>query len=172
MTNIEGLCLLAGNCCDPLLAGEGAQQNCVDSDASVAAVEAYAAAGIDTYVIGMPGSEAYASVLERLAIAGNTARQVPPLYYAVGDTAALEAALRTIGVEVAVTCDLGLAEAPPDPDLVNVYLDSTLLPSSPDEGWTWISATSVQIHGAACRTVLAGDVLQVNILSGCPTVLR
>jgi hypothetical protein len=144
----------------------------VDGDASVAAVEAYRAAGIDTYVIGMPGSELYASVLNRLAIAGNTARSVQPFYYAAGDTVALEAALRTIGVEVAVTCDLALAEAPPDPDLVNVYLDTTLLPSDPDEGWTWTGETSVQIHGAACSLLLAGDVLQVNILSGCPTVLR
>jgi hypothetical protein len=172
MLNVEGQCPIAGNCCDPALTGAGAQVNCVDSAASVAAVEAYRAAGIDTYVIGMPGSELYGSVLDQLAVAGNTARPDSPRYYAVSAISALETALRQIGVDVVASCDLSLVDKPPDPNLVNVYFDSTVIPFDLTDGWSWTSDTGVQVHGAACSQLLAGDVLEVKILSGCPTVLR
>jgi hypothetical protein len=172
MLNVEGQCAIAGNCCDSALTGTGAELNCVDAPASVAAVAAYAAAGIDTYVIGMPGSELYASVLDQLAVAGNTARPESPRYYAVSDIAALEGVLRDIGVQVVASCDLSLENKPPDPNLVNVYFDATLIPFDPTDGWSWTSETGVQLHGAACTELLAGDVLDVKILSGCPTVIR
>lgn len=172
MINVQGQCAIAGNCCDPNTTGAGAQLDCVDADASVAAVEAYASAGIDTYVIGMPGSELYASVLDRLAVAGNTARTGSPQYYAVSDTLALEDALRQIGVHVVANCNLSLVDKPPDPKLVNVYFDSAVVPYDPANGWSWTSSTAVEINGTACASLLAGDVQEVSILSGCPTVIR
>lgn len=172
MLNVEGQCPIAGNCCDSALRGPGAERNCVDAPASVAAVEAYASAGIDTYVIGMPGSELYADVLDQLAVAGNTGRPESPRYYAVSDIPALETALRDIGVHVVASCDLSLKDKPPDPNLVNVYFDAKLIPFDPTDGWSWTSETGVQIHGAACTELLAGDVLEVKLLSGCPTVIR
>ncbi len=107
------------NCCAPEIGGD-----CVDADASEAAVLDYEKAGIDTFVVGMPGSEAYRSMLNRLAIAGNTARPGNTDYYAVSDTSELDLALRSIGAQVAISCDLPLSEAPADPGLVNVYSTS------------------------------------------------
>lgn len=156
------------NCCSPKV-GAG---DCVDADASEAAVAEYEAAGVDTFVVGMPGSEAYRSLLNRLAIAGNTARPGNTAYYAVSDTDELSLALRSIGAQVAISCDLPLSETPPDPDLVNVYFDDQVVPKSDTDGWRYSGENSIEFVGATCDTLSAGDVLNVQVLSGCPTVVR
>jgi hypothetical protein len=156
------------NCCAPK-ASEG---NCVDADDSEAAVADYEAAGVDTFVVGMPGSEAYRAVLNRLASAGNTARAGNTQYYAVSDTNELTVALRSIGAKVALSCDLPLGETPDDPALVNVYFDDQVVPKSDDDGWHYTDDHTIQFVGAACDTLSSGDVLNVQVLSGCPTVVR
>ena len=156
------------NCCSPKV-GAG---DCVDADASEAAVTEYEAAGVDTFVIGMPGSEAYRSMLNRLATAGNTARPGNTSYYAVSDTDELSLALRSIGAQVAISCELPLSETPEDPDLVNVYFDDQVVPKSDTDGWRYSSENSVEFVGATCDTLSGGDVLNVQVLSGCPTVVR
>jgi hypothetical protein len=172
--NIEGLtvggtkCDATFNCCSPKVdAGD-----CVDGDASEAAVAAYEKAGIDTYVVGMPGSEAYSAILGRLAVAGNTARPGATPYYAVSDTNELSEALRSIGAQVAISCDLPLSAAPEDPELVNVYFDDQVVPSSDTDGWQYLGKKSIQFEGDACTRLSSGDVLNVQVLSGCPTVVR
>lgn len=160
------------NCCDPKKVGEVGIGYCVDADATEAAVAEYEAAGVDTYVLGMPGSEAYADVLGRLATAGNTARPGSTPYYAVADTNQLSDALRTIGAHVAITCDLPLAHAPTDPNLVNVYFDDQLVASSDKNGWSYTGEKSIQFTGDACTTLSSGNVLNVQVLEGCPTVVR
>src|SRR6478736_3021359 len=156
------------NCCSPKV-GAG---DCVDADDSEAAVAAYEKAGIDTFVVGMPGSEAYRAVLNRLAVAGNTARPGDTGYYAVSDTDELDLALRTIGAQVAISCDLPLSETPEAPDLVNVYFDDQVVPKSDDDGWRYSDENTIQFVGATCDTLTAGDVLNVQVVSGCPTVVR
>lgn len=160
------------NCCDPKQVGEAGIGYCVDADATEAAVADYEAAGVDTYVLGMPGSEAYATMLGRLATAGNTARPGITPYYAVSDTNELSDALRTIGAHVAITCDLPLSKAPDDPNLVNVYFDDQLVPSSDKDGWRYTGEKSIELTGDACTTLSSGDVLNVRVLEGCPTVVR
>ncbi len=155
------------NCCSPQIGGD-----CVDADASEAAVLDYEKAGVDTFVVGMPGSEAYGKVLNRLAIAGNTARPGDTAYYAVSDTDELSLALRSIGAQVAISCDLPLTEAPEDPALVNVYFDDQVVPKSDKDGWRYSGDDSIEFVGPTCDTLSAGDVLNVQVLSGCPTVVR
>src|SRR6478735_962443 len=156
------------NCCSPKV-GAG---DCVDADESEAAVAEYQQAGIDTFVVGMPGSEAYRSMLNRLATAGNTARPGQTAYYAVSDTEQLSLALRSIGARVAISCELPLGETPGDPDLVNVYFDNQVVPKSNEDGWRYGDQNTIKFVGAACDTLSAGDVLNVQVLSGCPTVVR
>ncbi|MEP7050601.1 MAG: vWA domain-containing protein [Pseudomonadota bacterium] len=165
-------CDAAFNCCDPKLVGEVGVGYCVDADATEASVADFEANGVDTYVVGMPGSEEYAQVLGRLAVAGNTARPGPTPYYAVSDTNDLTSALRSIGAQVAITCDLPLTDAPADPGLVNVYFDHQLVPKSDSNGWRYTGEKSIQFSGGACSTLSAGDVLNVRVLAGCPTVVR
>jgi hypothetical protein len=164
-------CTESFNCCDPTLV-PGGQLYCVDDDASEAAVAELAQAGIDTYVIGMPGSEFYADALDRLAIAGNTARAQPPRYYPTASSAELTSALREIGVKIAVSCSIALDQAPPDSTLVNVYFDTTLVAYDELDGWAWTDPTTIELRGAACAELESGDVLQVQVVSGCPTLIR
>jgi hypothetical protein len=155
------------NCCAPQIGGD-----CVDADASEAAVLDYQKAGVDTFVVGMPGSEAYRSMLNRLAIAGNTARPGNAEYYAVSDTNELTLALRSIGAQVAISCDLPLSETPENPELVNVYFDDQVVPKSDDDGWRYKGEDRIEFVGATCDALSSGDVLNVQVLSGCPTVVR
>ncbi len=177
--NIEGAtvngraCDGGFNCCDPALTGEGMGGYCVDADDTEAAVEELAADGIATYVVGMPGAEAYSTLLGRLAVAGGTAREdadVP--YYAVADSDALYEALYAIGTGIALKCSIGLDGPPSSPDLVNVYFDGEVVPSDPDDGWSWDGETTIVVNGEACERLKSGSVLDARAVFGCDTVVR
>lgn len=170
--NIDGLsyngtkCEGSFNCCDPLVVPNG-QLNCVDRPAMVAAITDLADAGIETYVIGMPGSQAYSNTLSQAAQAGLTES-----YYSVADSDELTDALKKIGVKVAISCTIPLESVPEDPDFVNVYLDSNLVKLDPVDGWTWIDETTIELTGAACDSLMSGDVIQVQVVTGCPTSVK
>src|SRR6185437_5973197 len=72
--NIEGCspqdtcCAMGTNCCAP--GGSAGPLNCVDEAASVSAVGALHAAGVEVSIVGIPGSQAYADVLTQMAFAG------------------------------------------------------------------------------------------------------
>jgi hypothetical protein len=172
--NIEGSVIINGpacdntiNCCD-LFPG-----NCIDADASVAPITALLGHGIKTYVIGLPGSEAYQEVLNRFAIAGGTARvqtaATDPIYYPVTDTQMLTQALRNITAEFSISCTVVLDQAPPDWTQVNVYFDNGLVKMNPADGWKQIDSTTLEITGPACDLLRSGDVFQIQVVAGCPT---
>jgi hypothetical protein len=170
--NIEGCvpnetcCAQQINCCAPgQTAGPTA---CIDRVASVQAVADLWAAGIKVAVIGIPGSKPYAKVLTEMALAGGAPQLSTPFYYAVDDLAQLGLVLQGIA-GAAIPCDYTIADPPMDPNYTNVYLDKMIVPSSPTDGWTWTSPTTVTLHGAACSKVKSGTVAQVQIVSGCPT---
>src|SRR6185369_3131284 len=78
----------------------------------------------------------------------------------------LTAALRSIGAQVAISCDLPLSETPEDPDLVNVYFDDQVVPKSDADGWRYRDENTIQFVGATCDALAAGDVLNVQVFSG------
>jgi hypothetical protein len=176
--NIEGLslghneCTAAFNCCDPANAGPDAGGNCVDSDATTHEIKWLADQGIPTYVVGMPGAEPYAAVLDRLAKAGGTARDDDTAYYAVSDESELETALYAIGTGIAIRCTIDLDTPPDDPARVNVYFDGELVPADPDNGWSWDSDTRIRVNGEACSRLQSGDVIDARAVFGCDTVVR
>jgi hypothetical protein len=176
--NIEGaslvdvLCDDSFNCCAPSEQRPAAALSCVDHDQSVAAVAALADAGIRTFVVGMPGSEPYIALLNAMADAGGTARAGDEGYYAVGDTAELSEALTAIAASVAISCEIGLDYEPPDRNYVNVYFDEVQVPHDPANGWSFGEAGQVWLHGAACDRLSSGEVLEVQILAGCKTVVK
>jgi hypothetical protein len=157
------------NCCDGSLFGPS---NCLDTTGSLGAVQALAAVGVRTFVIGIPGSEAYSSLLDQLAVAGGTARAESPRYFRVADADALLQTVSALGSTVALGCSIQLREPPPDPALVNLFFDGELIPSDPVDGWTFGDTTSVDVHGAACALLENGDVLQADVIAGCPIVIR
>ncbi|NRA33440.1 MAG: VWA domain-containing protein [Polyangiaceae bacterium] len=74
----------SGNCCT------GAVDVCLDDVASTQAVTDLLAAGVQTFVVGIPGSEAYIETLNAMATAGGRALPAggptDPVYFAVGAT--------------------------------------------------------------------------------------
>jgi hypothetical protein len=159
------------NCCDPLRVEDG-QLSCVDTDESERVVSELAAQGIKTYVIGLPGSEIFSTVLDRLAIAGQTARDALPRFFPASNSDELAASLRAIGVSIVASCDVTLAAAPPDRGLVNVYLDQDVVPLDAADGWAWTTDASIELRGEACAQLERGDVVQVQVVAGCPTVVK
>jgi hypothetical protein len=157
------------NCCGSELFGPTA---CLDQDATERAVEELREAGIQTFVVGIPGTEVYGDVLDRLARAGGTARGAETDYYRVDDAAELARTLTTLGEDVTRRCEVELFEAPPDRELVNVFFDETLIVKDPEDGWTWGADDRIDLVGAACELVEAGQVLQVQVAVGCPAVVR
>ncbi len=171
MPNIDGVtgCTSTFNCCDP--SNGGTPENCLDAQPTVDAVAAITAAGIPTYVVGVPGSENYSTVLDNLAIAGGTARSTEPFYYRVDsvDQNAFQTELAQIAAKITATCTLTLSEPPPDPTHVNVYFDNVAVPADPVDGWT-LSGATVTLVGKSCDEVMSGAVLNVRVVAGCPTV--
>ena len=168
--NIEGDegCTPTGpNCCT---ASPDGPLSCLDAQATIDAVTALAAGGIPVYIVGAPGSEPYANLLDQLAQAGGTARGSEPQYYAVttSTTSAFTQAMSTIAAAITGSCTLQLNRMPPDPSLVNVFFDEHALPSSGANGWT-LSGTTVTILGSSCTEIMNGDVLDVRVVAGCPT---
>ncbi len=159
------------NCCDPALF-QGAQLNCLDDAKTLASIATLRARGIDTFVIGMPGSELYESTLARLAVAGGRPLPRAPRYYSAGTPEALRDALLDIGLAVAISCRITLDEPPKDPALVNLYFDNQLVPSDPDDGWVWRGDDEIELTGARCQRLQSGKVTNVQIVSGCPTEVK
>lgn len=165
------------NCCtNPNYGGALA---CLDSQPTTDAVAALARAGVPVYVIGLPTVpgqpevQAYADLLDRLAQAGGTARGGEPQYYAVSttDAAALRSALASIAAKITGTCTLTLDKTPADPGLVNVFFDGQPVPQAGPNGWT-LSGATVTILGTSCQAILSGQVLDVRVVAGCPTVTQ
>lgn len=180
IANIEGNCAepdgtncCAGNCCDPTDPTFGPDQ-CLDVDTTTAGISGLRAAGIPTYVIGLPspGSSSYAPVLDAMAVAGGTARSQEPLYYAVNAVSELDTVLSSIQARVILSCDITLAQEPPDKGKVNIYLDQQEIAQDPQNGWVWASPTTdtqIELVGSACDDLMSGQVRQVQLVSGCPT---
>jgi hypothetical protein len=155
------------NCCDASIYGS---LQCLDDDATVNAVSEIAKAGIPVYVVGVPGSGPYASLLNRMAEAGMTARTGDVKYYRVDstDADALRLALKQVAAAITGTCDFELKETP-NVGYVNVYADQQ--PLAQEGNWTLMGKT-VSLVGDACERVKRGDLLNVRVVVGCPTIVR
>jgi hypothetical protein len=167
IANLEGQCVPLGtNCC--AVGGASGPEGCLDHDAAVNAVETLATAGVLVYVIGIPGSDLYAAVLDDMAVAGGAPQPGPTSYYRVDDLVGLEQVFQSIASKY-ISCDFDLADPPPDQDHTNVYFDKNVVPEDPVDGWVWKSPSEIELVGAACAKLKAGAVKQVQIVSGCPT---
>lgn len=165
--SINGCTPNGPNCCEP---PQGNHESCVDGTATVAAVSSLRNAGFPTYVIGIPGSSAYASLLDQLAVAGGTAQATSPKYFRIDSAGSddLLRALKKIAAQIVATCAFKLKTVG-DPNAINVYLDETVLPKDPSDGWK-LDGDTLTLLGSSCSRVLSGDILDVRIISGCPTI--
>ena len=172
--NLDGTCA-AGNCCDPSTGGS--KIDCVDDAAVLTQLAALATAGVKTFVIGIPGSEAYNGFLDQFAEAGKiTSPTPPPKYFAVnaaGGVGGLEAVFDLITGSLITTCRLQLASDPADRSKLNVVVDGKIVPQDGPDGWSLDTSTSpptVVLRGATCTTMESKGAKVVEIEYGCPTI--
>jgi hypothetical protein len=110
--------------------------------------------------------------LNQLATAGGAPRAEPPYYYSVKSSDELSNTLRDVGVAVSITCDATFEAPPPDPRLVNVFFDQTLVPLDPENGWAWDGDRRIVISGTSCETLKSGHVGRLQVVAGCPSISR
>lgn len=159
-------CAPGVNCCAP---GQiGGPTFCVDQPATLAAIDKLVQAGLHVVTVGIPGSEAYAAVLDAMAIAGGLPRPESPQYYRVDQLEEVGSVLAEIA-KVAVTCEFTLVDPPDEQGMTNVYLDGETLTYNVPDGWIWKPPATVRLLGEACDRVQSGKVASVQIVSGCPT---
>jgi hypothetical protein len=174
--NMDGICPANTNCCDPKLDPDGPSK-CLDDDATTSVVAELAKANVKTFVVGIPGTEAYQTTLNALAVSGGaTNPNAPPSYFAVtatGGVKALSQVLTNITTGLITSCDLQLSENPPDLEQINVVIDGKTIPEGSTDGWSLDKTTSpptVMLKGATCQTVETTGAQQVEVTFGCPTV--
>ncbi|PKN47164.1 MAG: hypothetical protein CVU63_06720 [Deltaproteobacteria bacterium HGW-Deltaproteobacteria-20] len=159
---------------DPASCCDSAPEACLDDTATTAQVSALSNEGIPTFVVGIPGSDLYANVLDSLAVAGGVpASTTSPKYFEVSDPDALTQTLIEITRALVKTCEFQLAETPPDPDKVNVYVDGEVLPQDGPDGWHYDNSTTpptIVITGATCDELETTGAESVTFEFGCPTI--
>lgn len=160
-----------------------------DNEAMINYVAEQAAAGISTYVIGVPGSQGFRRILSRMASAAGTARadcsDAGPRYChfdltdeTVDFSMALRDALLAIGRSV-VSCTYTIPPNPDgvfDPSLINVRLvdDAGLEEVIPQgaSGWSYSGdMLRVELSPAVCERARALRTGRVDVLFGCPTII-
>jgi len=165
-----------GNCCKD----ENSPNRCLDDANVTAELDALTAHGISTFVVGIPGTEAYAAYLDQFARAGGVAAAGGEhAYYAVSADQGVEGLVdvfETITTQLVRSCDVPLPEPPSKIDLVNVAVDCTLVPRNTNDaksGWDFDATpepTSVILHGPVCDALQADVAQRIDVVFGCPTV--
>ena len=166
------------NCCD------GAGYICLDDTSVTNQIAQLAAAGINTFVIGVPGSEPYSAALNNFAIAGGKPNPDPnglEKYYAISATSAQQDLVKAFGditTQLVRTCDIELSETPKDNALVNVAIDCVPWKSVPTgspadagvDGY-YIDNTKEPAHlklvGAPCNNIMTNGANKIDVIEGC-----
>jgi hypothetical protein len=193
-TNIDGNCSV-----DPLNCCATTPSGCLDDDNVLAQIEQLYDVGVDTFVVGLAGTEEYSNQLDSFAEAGGRARVgTPDKYYrvaATGSAAGLTEVLNDITRQLVQECDVALAPGDLDLNELNVAVDCAVVPFAvPEEAgeggaggeasddpyagpsYWWIdglevgSIPTVHLGGEICGIVKTQGVERIDILRGCPTV--
>jgi hypothetical protein len=175
--NIDGVRVVNGPTCDDSFnccSAAAFPHLCLDDAATNDALSKLRDADVGTYIIGIPGSETYADVLDAMASAAGSsvAREGGLGYYKVADVEELATTLTQLGQNAALSCELPLEVAPSSRKKVRVFADGGELQVDEDDGWVWLDDTHVQLQGDACRSWKRGDWEHVRIVEGCDSFVR
>jgi hypothetical protein len=185
--NIDCKC---GNGCDTALncCASSTSNNygyiCLDNEAVVSQITKLNAAGIKTFVVGIPGSEKFTSTLNAMADAGGMPKQNDPngdRYYAVSAANSLQdlqQAFSTITTQLVKECDIPLTESPRDKNQVIVAIDcaavSTVPENTPEQGGAsgyWIDYSQEPAHlritGDRCTQLQTQGAEHLDVITGC-----
>lgn len=172
------------NCCENYAVG------CLDDDGTLDAIEALGGVGVDTFVVGLPGSELYEEQLNKFALAGGRPSEgSDQSYYKVdseGTASGLVDVLREITRKLVTSCEVELSERPSSVSFLNVAVDCDVIPwagedeggggeggaTSTEDSWYYDPlANSAIIQGPICDKIKDEGVNRIDIIEGCP-ILR
>lgn len=176
--NMDGDCP-SGNCCAGTFGAI-----CLDDAETKKAILKLNQLGVKTFVIGIPGSEAYASVLNECAVTGGVPAAGATSYYAVSAANALNDltdAFSKITTQLVRSCDIPLKETPKvGPDQINVAIDcvpvhaATAIPDGGAGDGFYIDFAQTPAHlklvGATCDRIMATGANKVDVIAGCPRI--
>ena len=162
-----------------LLATDG-EPNCVngstnisDATATIAAITTANTAGYPTFVVGIGNVTASTTTLNSMAVAGGEAQTGTTSYYAVADTASLEAALTKI-VGMVASCVVPLNNIPSGQWSIAIFVtDSTgkviEVANNQTDGWfyTDTAKSSVTLVGTTCDNVKNGVYSNLQFVYTC-----
>jgi len=152
-----------------VLATDG-EPNCTDVDVGKRITTLYnQTPSVKTFVIGIgDGTASNPTLLNSWADAGHTARTGTTHYYQTSSPADLKAAFDAI-VGGIVSCDFKMMQSAPDPSLIRVTENGTVLSPSPTNGYSFDPSTNtVTLHGPACDMLKTTPSTKVGVLYGCP----
>ncbi len=173
------------NCCENYAVG------CLDDAGTEDAIEALGGVGVDTFVVGLPGSELYEEQLNKFALAGGRpSGHAEESYYKVdseGTASGLAGVLKDITRKLVTSCEVELEEEPGNESLLNVAVDCEVIPwaadvqgmggmggnASPSTVDSWFydrRANSAIIQGPICEKIKTQGVDRIDIIEGCPTL--
>jgi Mg-chelatase subunit ChlD len=137
--------------------------------AATTAVTNAAAAGFNTFVVGIATTKESAS--ETLTALGQAGGQAPPSgYYLASSKDELVRAMSEIAGSVA-TCRFPLVGKPPNPDHVGVLIGADKVAKDPasKNGWNYIDSdmTAIEVFGAPCDLIKQSDAQTVTVVFGC-----
>ena len=162
------------NCC----AGSGL--GCVDADNVIGSIQALAQNSINTFVVGIPGSEAYSSFLNDFAEAGQqTSDDATYRYFRVDDVAELTSVFQSITRQLVTSCNLQTETVPAVGPVVVIDCEevaSQVMGAAGQSGtdpvynWLWEpNSTQITLVGDTCTRVQQG-VERIDVLLNCETI--
>lgn len=163
------------NCCEGS-SEPGGGDGCVDSFNVVDRIDNLKEEGIDTFVVGIPGTEAYSDFLDEFAEAGG--RSVSGdgnRYYRVDDVAELTQVFRDITIQLVTSCELEIPQStstlPPkvvvDCDLIPRFEDGAGGESGQVTNWEWTPGSeTITLVGDSCERVSQG-VDRIDVVLDC-----
>lgn len=166
------------NCCVRATTGMVVSEQCLDHLAVIDTIRQLKNAGVTTFVVGIPGTEAYASYLDQFAEAsGQLNPNAPPEYYSVdasGGVEGLADVFKGIVTQLVHSCNIPLKAPPTDVNKVNVAIDCKLeSPTDPTGGWeidTSSDPNTLILKGETCANVQINGAERVDLYYGCPPI--
>lgn len=143
-----------------------------DSAATIQAVTIAAAAGVDTFVVGIGANTGANMTLTAMAAAGRVPNTTPgqPAYYPVTNSQDLVTVLQKAALQI-TPCAYPLDHVPPALDRVLIQSNAGVIPRDPMhvDGWDYgANDASIVFYGPACDILRSGVITQVESVFGCP----
>ena len=162
-----------------LLATDG-EPNCVNGDSSITdsagattAIANAKSAGFPTFVVGIGNVASATTALNAMANAGGEPQAGATAYYAVADTAGLEAALTQI-VGMVASCTISLENTPQGDWTIAIWVTDSSgktiqLPSSASDGWAYndTSRSTITLLGPTCDKLKNGTYSNLQFVYTC-----